>query len=150
TLPRGHGMRPLRSSGDGGAGQDLRQRMQAVHVHEGDVAGRRPRFAQIHALRNRSAGRHPRPRRPRTAAHVRSDRGRDIAQRGVSEMRAAAGIVLALISAFFIFYTCRLLYVTRFMTAVRASGHGAYVGLVVFPLIAIAAGWAAWRLLRSR
>ena len=65
-------------------------------------------------------------------------------------MRAAAGIVLALISAFFIFYTCRLLNVTRFMTAVRASGHGAYVGLVVFPLIAIAAGWAAWRLLRSR
>ena len=63
-------------------------------------------------------------------------------------MRAAAGVVLALISAFFIFYTCRLLFVTRFMTAVRANGHGAYIGLVVFPLIAIAAGWAAWRLLR--
>ena len=46
-------------------------------------------------------------------------------------MRTAAGIVLALISAFFIFYTCRLLYVTHFMTAVRATGHGAYIGLIV-------------------
>ena len=63
-------------------------------------------------------------------------------------MKSIAGIVLALISAFFVFYTCRLLFVTRFMTAVRANGHGAYIGLLVFPLIAIAAGWAAWRLLR--
>ena len=65
-------------------------------------------------------------------------------------MRTVAGIVLLLISAFFVFYMCRLLYVTRFMTAVRASGHGAYIGLIVFPLIAIAAGWTAWRLLRRR
>ena len=65
-------------------------------------------------------------------------------------MRAAAGVVLALISAFFIFYTCRLLYVTHFMTAVRASGQGAYIGLIAFPLIAIVTGWAAWRLLRRR
>ncbi|MBV9070011.1 MAG: hypothetical protein JO093_20135 [Acidobacteria bacterium] len=63
-------------------------------------------------------------------------------------MRTVAGILLSLISAFFVFYTCRLLYVTRFMTAVRASGHGAYIGLLVFPLIAIVAGWMAWRLLR--
>jgi hypothetical protein len=65
-------------------------------------------------------------------------------------VKAAAGIVLALICAFFIFYACRLLYVTHFMTAVRASGHGAYIGLIVFPLIAVASGWAAWRLLRRR
>jgi hypothetical protein len=65
-------------------------------------------------------------------------------------MRTVAGIVLALISAFFVFYTCRLLYVTHWMTAVRASGHGAYIGLIVFPLIASAAGWTAWRLLRRR
>ena len=65
-------------------------------------------------------------------------------------MRAAAGIVLALISAFFVFYTCRLLFVTRFMSSIRPGGHGAYIGLVVFPLIAVVAGWAALRLLRRR
>jgi hypothetical protein len=65
-------------------------------------------------------------------------------------MTKLIAIVLALISAFFIFYTCRLLYVTRLLTAVRPGGQGAYIGLVVFPLTAIVCGWAAWRLLRRR
>jgi hypothetical protein len=59
-----------------------------------------------------------------------------------------AAIVLGGISAFFIFYTCRLLYVTRFMTGVRAGGQGAYIGLIAFPVIAIVAGWAAARIVR--
>jgi hypothetical protein len=60
-----------------------------------------------------------------------------------------AGIVLALLSLFFIFYTARLLYVTHGLTAIRPGGQGAYVGALVFPLLAILFGWIAWRLLRS-
>jgi len=60
------------------------------------------------------------------------------------------GIVLALLSLFFVFYTARLLYVTHGLTEIRASGQGAYVGAVVFPLLAILFGWGAWRLLRLK
>ena len=60
------------------------------------------------------------------------------------------GIVLALLSIFFVFYTARLLYVTRGLTAIRGGGQGAYVGATVFPLLALLFGWAAWRLLRLR
>ena len=59
------------------------------------------------------------------------------------------GILLALISAFFIFYTARLLYVTRGLTAVRVGGQGAYIGAIVFPLLALVFGWGAWRWLRA-
>jgi len=57
--------------------------------------------------------------------------------------------LLALPSAFLIFYTVRLLYVTRVLTAIRAGGQGAYVGAVVFPLLALLFGWGAWRLLKA-
>jgi hypothetical protein len=60
------------------------------------------------------------------------------------------GLVLALLSIFFIFYTARLLYVTHGFTSIRPGGQGAYVGEVVFPLLAIVLGWAAWRLLRIK
>ena len=60
------------------------------------------------------------------------------------------GVVLALLSVFFLFYTARLLYVTRGLTAIRTGGQGAYVGAVVFPLLAILFGWGAWRLLRLK
>lgn len=60
------------------------------------------------------------------------------------------GVVLALLSVFFLFYTARLLYVTRGLTTIRTGGHGAYVGAVVFPLLAILFGWGAWRLLRLK
>jgi hypothetical protein len=53
------------------------------------------------------------------------------------------GMVLALVSAFFVFYTCRLLFVTRFLTAVRPGGQGTYLGFIVFPVIAILSAWAA-------
>jgi hypothetical protein len=57
-------------------------------------------------------------------------------------------IIAALFSAFFIFYTIRLLVVTAGLQHVRAGGQGAYIGAVVFPILAIALGWAsvrAWR-----
>ena len=54
----------------------------------------------------------------------------------------------ALASAFFVFYTARLLVVTGFLQHTRAGGQGAYVGAVVFPLLALGCGWLArqaWR-----
>jgi hypothetical protein len=60
------------------------------------------------------------------------------------------GVVLALLSLFFVFYAARLFYVTRGLTAIRPGGQGAYVGAVVFPLLAILLGWAAWRLWRLK
>lgn len=60
------------------------------------------------------------------------------------------GVVLALLSVFFLFYTARLFYVTRGLTAIRTGGQGAYLGAVVFPLLAILFGWGAWRLLRLK
>jgi hypothetical protein len=65
-------------------------------------------------------------------------------------IRLIIGIVLALLSVFFVFYTARLLYVTRGFTAIRPGGQGAYVGALIFPLLAILFGWGAWRLLRSK
>ena len=60
------------------------------------------------------------------------------------------GVVLALLSVFFLFYTARLLYVTHGLTTIRTGGQGAYVGAVVFPLLALVFGWSAWRLLRLK
>ena len=57
--------------------------------------------------------------------------------------------LLAMMSAFFLFYTARLLLVTHGLRATRAGGQGAYIGAVVFPLLAISFGWAAWRCARA-
>jgi hypothetical protein len=57
---------------------------------------------------------------------------------------------MALSSSFFIFYTARLLYVTHGLTTIRTGGQGAYVGALVFPLLAILFCWGAWKLLRSK
>jgi hypothetical protein len=54
-----------------------------------------------------------------------------------------------LVSAFFIFYTIRLLYVTQGLTAVRTGGQGTYIGAVVFPVLAILFGFFSWRLMKS-
>jgi len=54
-------------------------------------------------------------------------------------------LFLGMMSAFFLFYTARLLYVTHGLRATRAGGQGAYVGAVVFPLLALSFGWGAWR-----
>jgi hypothetical protein len=61
-------------------------------------------------------------------------------------MRRTLAVVAALVSAFFVFYFVRLLVVTGFLRHVRAGGGGAYVGAVVFPLVAAGLAWAAVRL----
>ena len=65
-------------------------------------------------------------------------------------IRMVFGVILALLSVFFVFYTARLLYVTHGLTAIRTGGQGAYIGAAIFPLLAILFGWGAWRLLRSK
>ena len=60
-------------------------------------------------------------------------------------MRVVA-VVLGVISAFFVFYTVRLLVVTHGLQQLRAGGGGAYIGAAVFPLIALVFGWASARL----
>jgi hypothetical protein len=54
-------------------------------------------------------------------------------------------VVLGLVSAFFVFYTARLLVVTGFLQHTRAGGQGAYIGAVVFPLLAVLLAWASYR-----
>lgn len=56
-----------------------------------------------------------------------------------------AAILLGLASAFFVFYEARLLYVTNLLRTTRAGGQGAFIGAVVFPLLALLFGWGAWR-----
>jgi hypothetical protein len=63
-------------------------------------------------------------------------------------MRRTFAIIAALVSAFFLFYTVRLLVVTGFLRHTRAGGQGAYIGAVVFPLLALGFAWIAGRLWR--
>ena len=59
-------------------------------------------------------------------------------------MRRVLAVAAGLISAFFVFYTIRLLVVTAFLTRTRVGG-GAFVGAVAFPLLALLFGWIAVR-----
>lgn len=62
-------------------------------------------------------------------------------------------IVLFALSTFFIFYTVRLLAVTGGLAHTRPGGGGAYVGAVVFPLLAAVFAWAgvrSWRQAKAR
>ena len=56
-----------------------------------------------------------------------------------------AATILGLISAFFIFYTVRLLWVTRLLTAIHTGGQGAYIGALAFPILAAVCGFLGWR-----
>ena len=58
-------------------------------------------------------------------------------------------VLMALLSAFFVFYTARLLYVTHWLSAIRAGGQGAYVGAVVFPALALLTGFVGWRCVKA-
>jgi hypothetical protein len=60
-------------------------------------------------------------------------------------MLRALAVGLAALSAFFVFYTVRLLAVTQFLRQTRAGGQGAYIGAIVFPILAIVLAWAAVR-----
>ena len=60
-------------------------------------------------------------------------------------MLRAIAIVAAALSAFFLFYTVRLFAVTSLLQRTRPGGGGAYVGAVVFPILALSFGWASYR-----
>ncbi len=64
-------------------------------------------------------------------------------------MRRALALITGCISAFFIFYPIRLLVVTSFLTRTRAGGGGAFIGAVVFPILALCFGWIAVRAWRG-
>jgi hypothetical protein len=64
-------------------------------------------------------------------------------------MRRLFAIIAGFCSAFFVFYTLRLFAVTRFLTQLRPGGGGAWVGAVVFPVLALLLAWAATRLWRG-
>jgi hypothetical protein len=70
--------------------------------------------------------------------------------KSISRARSIAfAVFLTLISLFFFFYTARLLYVTSGLRSIRVGGQGAYVGAIVFPVIALACGWGALRCFRA-
>jgi hypothetical protein len=58
--------------------------------------------------------------------------------------RALAGVLFGM-SAFFVFYTIRLLAVTGGLAHTRPGGQGAYIGAIVFPLLAVVFAWAGAR-----
>jgi hypothetical protein len=60
-------------------------------------------------------------------------------------MLRALAVVLFALSAFFFFYTVRLLAVTGGLANTRPGGQGAYIGAVVFPILAILFAWAGVR-----
>ena len=64
-------------------------------------------------------------------------------------MRRVLALIAGLISAFFVFYTIRLLAVTGFLTRTRAGGGGAFVGAIAFPVLALFFGWLAVRTWRG-
>ncbi|MDB4874028.1 MAG: hypothetical protein JWM41_474 [Gemmatimonadetes bacterium] len=60
-------------------------------------------------------------------------------------MSRALALIAGFISAFFVFYTARLLAVTSFLSRTRAGGGGAFVGAIAFPVLAVFFGWIAVR-----
>jgi hypothetical protein len=64
-------------------------------------------------------------------------------------VRQVLAVVAACVSAFFAFYTLRLLVVTRFLTHTRAGGGGAFIGAIVFPLLTLLFAWIALRVWRG-
>lgn len=61
----------------------------------------------------------------------------------------ALGGLLALLSAFFVFYEARLLYMTSRLRSIRVGGQGAYIGAVIFPILALLFAWGAWRFFKA-
>lgn len=57
-------------------------------------------------------------------------------------------VTFAFIAAFWIFYSIRLLVVTHGLQSIRQGGKGAYVGAVVFPVLALACAWLSVRWFR--
>jgi hypothetical protein len=61
-------------------------------------------------------------------------------------MRRILATITGLVSVFFVFWFVRLLVVTGFLQHLRPGGRGAYIGALVFPLLAIAFAWVTRRL----
>lgn len=59
------------------------------------------------------------------------------------------GIISGAVSLFFLFYTIRLFIVTRGLTVINTGGQGAYIGAIVFPILAVIFGVATWFFLKS-
>ena len=64
-------------------------------------------------------------------------------------MLRVIAIIAAALCAFFVFYTVRLLAVTGFLRHTRAGGGGAFVGAIVFPMLAMLFAFAAYRAWRA-
>ena len=64
-------------------------------------------------------------------------------------LRRVLAVIAGFISAFFVFYTIRLLAVTAFLTRTRVGGGGAFVGAIAFPILALLFGWLAVRVWRG-
>ena len=60
-------------------------------------------------------------------------------------MSRVLAVLCFAVSAFFVFYTVRLLVVTGGLAHTRAGGHGAYVGAIVFPVVAVGFAWLGKR-----
>jgi hypothetical protein len=60
-------------------------------------------------------------------------------------MLRVLAVVLFGLSAFFIFYTVRLLVVTGVLMHTRPDGKGAYIGAIAFPVMAAGFAWAGVR-----
>jgi hypothetical protein len=55
------------------------------------------------------------------------------------------GLLFAFLTVFFLYYTVRLITVTRGLQATRPGGQGAFVGAIVFPALALGCAWVSWR-----
>lgn len=64
-------------------------------------------------------------------------------------MLRVIAIIAAALCAFFVFYTVRLLAVTGFLQHTRPGGGGAFIGAIVFPVLAMLFAWAAYRAWRA-
>jgi membrane protein implicated in regulation of membrane protease activity len=60
-----------------------------------------------------------------------------------------AAVMLGLVSAFFVFYTIRLLFVTKGLSAIRSGGGGTYIGAIVFPILALLFAFSSWRCIKT-
>ncbi|HLP82032.1 MAG TPA: hypothetical protein VK141_08640 [Nitrosomonas sp.] len=57
--------------------------------------------------------------------------------------------ISGLMSAFFVFYEARLLYVTKGLTALHKGRQGAYIGAIAFPVIAALFGFITWQCVKT-
>jgi hypothetical protein len=65
-------------------------------------------------------------------------------------VRRVIALLAGCASAFFAFYTLRLLAITKFLTHTRVGGGGAFVGAVVFPVLTLLFAWVAVRAWRAK